>query len=106
MEISLKNLYGDIGAKRFNDLYQFADSTKNVSRATANSTCQVPLHVPCAKKGEERFFPAHRFPDIFYLEPNYCMLAIITRVVVGTTGKSREILTLFHIKKYHFRPGL
>ena len=48
MEISLENLYGDIGAKRFNDLYQFADSTKNVSSATANSTCQVPVHVPCA----------------------------------------------------------
>ena len=56
MEISLKNLYGDIGAKRFNDLYQFADCTKNMSRATANSTCQVPLHVPSAKKEEERFF--------------------------------------------------
>ena len=45
MEISLENLYGDIGAKRLNDLYQFADSAKNVNRATANSTCQVPLHV-------------------------------------------------------------
>ena len=34
------------------------------------------------------------------------MLAIITRVAVGTPGKSREILTLFHIQKYYFRPGL
>ena len=48
MEISLENLYGDIGAKRFNDLYLFADTTKNASRTTANSTFQVPLHVPCA----------------------------------------------------------
>ena len=65
MEISLKNLYGDIGAKRFNDLYQFADSTKNVSRASANSTCQVPLHVPSAKKEEERFFPRPPFSRYF-----------------------------------------
>ena len=96
MEISLKNLYGDIGAKRFNDLYQFADSTKNVSRATANSTCQVPLHVPCAiqagllkRRRSDFYSPPTVFQIFFYLEPNYYMLAIITRVGVG-------------IKKCHF----
>ena len=73
MEISLKNLYGDIGAKRFNDLYQFADSTKNVSRATANSTCQVPLHVPCAiqagllKRRRSDFYSPPTVFQIFFI---------------------------------------
>ena len=103
------------------------DRTKNVCRATANSTCQAPLHVPCAiqagslkKGGGAIFFPAPRFPCIFDLEPNHCMLAIITRVGAGTPGNSwwglatrfsREILTVFQVKRKSFfapvfRPGL
>ena len=70
--------------------------------ARAKSPCTCHLQ----KRRRSDCFPAHRFLDIFDLEPNCRMLAIITRVAVGTPGKSREILTLFHIKKYHFRPGL
>ena len=85
------------------------------SLPTVQRTCVVLLQTaraksPCTchlqKRRRSDCFPAHHFLDIFDLEPNCRMLAIITRVAVGTPGKSREILTLFHIKKYHFRPGL
>ena len=96
MEISLKNLYGDIGAKI--KVQWFVPVCRQYKE---RESCYCKQHVPSpparamcnssglVKKEEERFlFPAHRFPDIFYLEPNYYMLAIILRVGAGTPGNS------------------
>ncbi|KAM7437963.1 hypothetical protein ABFA07_012482 [Porites harrisoni] len=109
---------GIFGAKRFNDLYQFADSTKNVSRATANSTCQVPLRVPSAIQagllgGGAIFIPRPPFSR-YFLSRTKLLHACYHPPGGGTPGTpwwgvppfSPEILTLFQIKKYHFRPGL